>query len=266
MIVGEQYRMTYQNDKLVLAEEPYVAIQGEGTYVGIPMLFVRLQGCNVGCVWCDSYYTWSPYNIVKVPDTIMSTVKSVDIDFKCLVEKVVNSGVSHVWFTGGEPTLQAPALAEYMKEILPSNYRTYHLCTAGWMWNEFLMRTIHSIVIDVKPPSSQTQSKQAFIDKCMFDLDIRKKTQLKVVVANTDEDRAFAKELVEKYSKLVPITMQPLYASEPEFIEHRRLVDEMSWTLSEYADWFVRNFSSYDNVRLGLQLHKHLYPDKMRGT
>lgn len=38
--------------------EIFLSIQGEGPSVGTPAHFIRLQGCDVGCVWCDSRYTW----------------------------------------------------------------------------------------------------------------------------------------------------------------------------------------------------------------
>ena len=40
--------------------ECFVSIQGEGPSQGRPAAFIRLQGCSVGCSWCDSKYTWEP--------------------------------------------------------------------------------------------------------------------------------------------------------------------------------------------------------------
>ena len=36
----------------------FETIQGEGAHTGVPSIFVRLQGCPVGCPWCDTKHTW----------------------------------------------------------------------------------------------------------------------------------------------------------------------------------------------------------------
>lgn len=45
---------------LVRISEVFLSIQGEGPSAGTPAHFIRLQGCDVGCHWCDSKYTWDP--------------------------------------------------------------------------------------------------------------------------------------------------------------------------------------------------------------
>ena len=43
---------------MLRVSELFLSLQGEGPSAGTPAHFLRLQGCDVGCVWCDSKYTW----------------------------------------------------------------------------------------------------------------------------------------------------------------------------------------------------------------
>lgn len=69
--------------------ERFNTIQGEGVLAGVPATFIRLQGCTVGCPWCDTKYTWMAGGKVMTPEEIV-----YGIDIRPLV--VV---------TGGEPTI-----------------------------------------------------------------------------------------------------------------------------------------------------------------
>ena len=76
--------------------EIYKSIQGESTYMGRPCVFVRLTGCNLRCVWCDTTHAFYDGKNLST-DQIIDQVKSYSIN---LVE-----------ITGGEPLLQ--------KEVFP---------------------------------------------------------------------------------------------------------------------------------------------------
>lgn len=79
-----------KNNKASLAvTEIFSSIQGEGAWLGVPVTFIRLQGCNVHCPFCDSKKTWA----VQQPN--MSTAEIVE---KCDQTVVV--------ITGGEPCMQ----------------------------------------------------------------------------------------------------------------------------------------------------------------
>jgi len=76
--------------------EIFYSIQGEGTLVGVPSVFVRVSGCNLRCVWCDTPYTsWSPEGEMQSVDQIRREVE-------------LHAGAHHVVITGGEPMLFEP--------------------------------------------------------------------------------------------------------------------------------------------------------------
>ncbi len=72
--------------------EYFYTIQGEGSYSGRAAFFIRLAGCDVGCVWCDVKESWD-----------MNQHPLQTIDF--LVDEVVTSGTNFVVITGGEPAM-----------------------------------------------------------------------------------------------------------------------------------------------------------------
>lgn len=72
--------------------EFFYTIQGEGFFSGRPAFFIRIAGCDVGCVWCDVKESWDPE---KHPLTT--------IDF--LINEIQQSGTDFVVITGGEPAM-----------------------------------------------------------------------------------------------------------------------------------------------------------------
>ncbi len=88
--------------------EIYRSIQGEGTLMGVPTIFVRFFACNLRCSWCDTKYSWS----VREGGTWES------LSPQQVAARIQELGARHVVLTGGEPTLQKelPHLAQILKE------------------------------------------------------------------------------------------------------------------------------------------------------
>ncbi|AXV34776.1 MULTISPECIES: 7-carboxy-7-deazaguanine synthase QueE [Aeromonas] len=92
--------------------EIFQTIQGEGVFTGLPAIFVRLQGCPVGCPWCDTRHTWvvDPAREVGVQEVLDCSNES-DGWSKMSTEQILASfqqlgyQARHVVITGGEPCL-----------------------------------------------------------------------------------------------------------------------------------------------------------------
>ena len=85
--------------------EIFLSLQGEGPSAGTPAHFVRLQGCDVGCAWCDSKYTWEASGGRELPP------EAIVREARALGEAPL------VVVTGGEP-LQHPGIRECLAAVL----------------------------------------------------------------------------------------------------------------------------------------------------
>ncbi|CDG22437.1 7-carboxy-7-deazaguanine synthase homolog [Xenorhabdus poinarii G6] len=92
--------------------EIFQTLQGEGVFTGVPSVFIRLQGCPVGCSWCDTKHTWEKEADKQQPiENIL--LKSQESDLwgvataKQLLNIFIHQGYSakHIVITGGEPCL-----------------------------------------------------------------------------------------------------------------------------------------------------------------
>jgi organic radical activating enzyme len=80
-----------EGDKLPLVEE-FFSLQGEGYQTGRAAYFIRLGGCDIGCSWCDSRFSWN-----QALHPLVET--------ESIIEHVVKSGADSVVVTGGEPLM-----------------------------------------------------------------------------------------------------------------------------------------------------------------
>lgn len=92
--------------------EMFQTLQGEGVYTGVPAIFIRMQGCPVGCSWCDTRYTWEKTGTRKMPlgDILSKNVESDAwgaADPQVLINAIRQCGwtARHVVITGGEPCI-----------------------------------------------------------------------------------------------------------------------------------------------------------------
>jgi len=104
--------MLTQSSSLYKVNEVFQTIQGEGRFTGTPAIFLRLQGCPVGCAWCDTKHTWNidPEQQVSAQSVIAKTSED-ETWFSASAEAVLTLFAAqgytakHVVITGGEPAM-----------------------------------------------------------------------------------------------------------------------------------------------------------------
>ena len=91
--------------------EIFETVQGEASWTGTPAVFVRFQGCDVGCPWCDTKHTWAVDPAKEVPAAVMFTKRADSGTYARffpgdLVLQILSTTTArHVVLTGGEPAL-----------------------------------------------------------------------------------------------------------------------------------------------------------------
>ena len=99
--------------------EIFYSLQGEGSLVGVPSVFVRTSGCNLRCTWCDTpYASWTPEGEARSVEQVL--------------ESVMQYGAKHVVVTGGEPMI-APEIVELTRRLHDSE-RHITIETAGTVY------------------------------------------------------------------------------------------------------------------------------------
>ena len=101
--------------------EIFASLQGEGPSTGKPCAFVRLSRCNLACSWCDTAYTWRfegdnrPHRDGVAYERAANQVALSGED---VADRIAALGQPRLVVTGGEPLLQAPALARMLARLL----------------------------------------------------------------------------------------------------------------------------------------------------
>ena len=97
---------------MLRVNEIFPTIQGEACWTGMPATFIRLQGCPVGCSWCDTKHTWPEgterkrINIVQMLDKVDPAPTWAEMSPEQIVENVGYMQPRHFVITGGEPCAQ----------------------------------------------------------------------------------------------------------------------------------------------------------------
>lgn len=205
--------------------EIFYSLQGEASRAGLPTVFVRLTGCPLRCVWCDTEYSFT--------GGAAATVDSV-------LAEVARYPARQVCVTGGEPLSQ--------KECLPL---LTALCDAGY---EVSLETSGAIdiaavdprvarIMDLKAPDSGESGRNRWENLPL----LKAGDELKIIIASrTDYDWAVTQLRQHRLETLCPVLFSPAQGR----IEAAAL-----------ADWILQDGLP---VRFQMQLHKVLWGN-MRG-
>jgi organic radical activating enzyme len=192
------YNIQYQ----IPLMEDFYSIQGEGFHTGRAAYFVRLAGCDVGCVWCDVKESWDveAHPLVKISD---------------IVNRIKASGTDFVVITGGEPAM----------------YDLTYLCNA-----------IHELNIEIAIETSGAHPIIGDIDwvclspkkfKLPLEENYLQANELKIIVFNR-HDFKWANELIDKVNLACQLYLQPEWDKKDEMIPE--IVDfvknNVDWNIS----------------------------------
>lgn len=202
--------------------EIFLSLQGETSRAGLPTTFVRLTGCPLRCVWCDTAYAFSG---------------GKSVTRQAILERVAELGARYVCVTGGEPLAQPGCLA-LLTELCDAGY-SVSLETSGALDISGVDRRV-SKVIDIKAPASGECGRNRWENL----KHLGRRDEIKFVLAG-ESDYEWAKHLLEerRLDRICPVLFSPVYGKlSPTELAGRVLEDRLP-------------------VRVQIQLHKLLWGD-----
>ena len=174
--------------------------------MGLPMLFIRTNRCNLRCKWCDSTYTFSGGTDITI-DELMRTVEASSEKWICL--------------TGGEPLLQRES-PELVNRITGSG-RSVLLETSGSLpIDPYVHSKSITIDMDVKTPSS---GEEKSLHRQNLKL-LRKNDYLKFVIADMI-DYEYARRFISENEFSCEVVFQPAWGTEMRWIADSVLNDRL---------------------------------------
>lgn len=205
---------------MLRVSEIFYSLQGESRTVGLPTVFVRLTGCPLRCVWCDTEYAFNGGSKLSL-EQILSEVKSYAPRYVCV--------------TGGEPLAQSNCI-ELLEALVELGYEV-SLETSGAM---DLDQVPHAVtkVMDLKPPGSGELKANRFDNI----LHLKPSDQVKFVLQDrADYEWARTQIALHSLEQRAQILFSPV-AGKMEPVE--------------LANWILEDRLP---VRFQIQLHKYLW-------
>jgi 7-carboxy-7-deazaguanine synthase len=203
--------------------EIFYSLQGESSRVGLPTVFVRLTGCPMRCVYCDTAYAFSGGSNMEISD---------------ILAKVADYGTKYVTVTGGEPLAQKGCLV-LLQQLCDAGY-SVSLETGGAIDISPVDKRV-SVILDVKTPDSGEVENNVW-----GNLEHLKQTDEVKFVLCSRADYDWAKEVLNQHhiSEKCPVLFSPVYSQ-------INPTDLAGWVLEDKLP-----------VRMQVQLHKILWGEK----
>ena len=189
---------------MLVVNEVFTSLQGEGLLIGQPTTFIRFGGCNLRCVWCDTKYAVDPVAYGKLGEPF--TVDLFMDRYKDLCSKT-----TAICFTGGDPMVQPRN--EFLDLITRLNAmgKVTTLETAATLYDEDICKELAWVTLSPKLPSAEVGSMNYdvindYLATCTD------KLQFKFVVQH-DEDEQELMKFTEGYYDIlkkrnIPIVIQ----------------------------------------------------------
>ena len=224
--------------------EIFASLQGEGPSAGRPSVFVRLSNCNLACGWCDTAYTWR----FSGPGAFERKANQIVLSEDDTASRILALAGNRLVVTGGEPLLQASALAKLLA-LLPAMH--VEIETNGTVAPPPAFDAlIHQYNVSPKLAHSGNPAHLALIPERLAAFAADRRAYFKFVVA-TPEDVAEVLALAATYA----IPRERLFVM-PEGTDSAALRTRSRWLAAICAT---------EGLRLSDRLHIHLYGDT-RGT
>jgi len=212
-------------------------LQGEGWAVGTPMVFIRLQGCNLRCAWCDT---------LQAQDSRGGYSAEID-EVLAKVRVSQPYGRSWVCITGGEPLFQEKELWELLKTLKLEGYKTLIETNGSYprpFWastrDPISDRLVDCWSVDIKPPSSGIAIEEDILKGWFRGF---RRDQLKFPAMDID-DLGFIARVLRNNAIMPMVYIQPI-VQEGEDLLSRKIWWQRVW-----------NFCLECNVNMSLQRHK----------